>query len=308
MKALITGANGFVGKNLIPYLNQAGLFTIAASRISEYTVESFFDPVLIDELAINSIVHLAGKAHDIKGVSDPEEYYRINTDLTKKIFDAFLMSSAESFIFMSSVKAVADTADSPLDESAFVNPITPYGDSKRKAEEYLLSKKIPTGKRVFILRPCMIHGPGNKGNLNLLYKFVKHGIPYPLAKFDNQRSFLSVENLCFVITKIIQQRNITDGIYHMADNESLSTKELIRIIANEIGQKPKFWHLPVGFVKFVARVGNLFKLPLNSSSLDKLTENYIVDNKKIRLALKQELPVSAVEGLRKTIASFEHVN
>lgn len=308
MNVLITGASGFVGQNLIPYLGQQGLLTMEASRTSAYTLESFFDADQINENDIDGIVHLAGKAHDIKGVSDPSEYYQINTDLTRHLFDAFLRSSAQTFVFISSVKAVADAADMPLQETAAMNPVTAYGDSKRKAEAYLLSREIPDGKKIFILRPCMIHGPGNKGNLNLLYKFVKKGIPYPLARFDNKRSFLSVENLCFVIARIMQDSSIPSGVYNMADTGALSTKELIRIMAEEMQVSPKFWHLPEGLVRFLAKMGDLLRLPLNSSRLDKLTENFIVDNTKIKQALKQELPVPVTEGLRKTIASFEHAS
>src|SRR5690606_1547157 len=118
--------------------------------------------------------------------------------------EQFLKRDAEVFIYMSSVKAAADTVDGILTEEKQPNPKTPYGQSKRKAEEYLLNATLPEGKRVYILRPCMIHGPGNKGNLNLLYKFVQKGIPYPLAAFENRRSFLSIDNLNFVILQLLQ--------------------------------------------------------------------------------------------------------
>ena len=109
------------------------------------------------------------------------------------------------------------------------------------AEEYIQSQHLPEGKSYYILRPCMIHGTGNKGNLNLLYKFVKKGIPYPLAVFDNQRWFLSVENLCFIISEIIDRDNIPGGIYHIADDETLSTNEVVSILASSLNVKPRLW-------------------------------------------------------------------
>ena len=113
---------------------------------------------------------MAGKAHDLKNVNDQSEYYIANTEFTKQVFDQFLESDAKVFITLSSVKAVADKPETELTEDYIPNPITHYGKSKLLAERYILNKEIPHGKRVFILRPCMIHGPGNKGNLNLLYK------------------------------------------------------------------------------------------------------------------------------------------
>ena len=118
---------------------------------------------------------------------------------------------------MSSVKAVADEVVGVLDESVIPSPVTAYGKSKLAAEKYLLSQKPSKGKRVYILRPCMIHGPGNKGNLNLLYNFVKKGIPYPFGSFENKRSFVSIDNLCFVIKELIENKNITSGVYNISD-------------------------------------------------------------------------------------------
>ena len=100
---------------------------------------------------------------------------------------------------LSSVKAAADEINGELTEEIIPKPSTHYGKSKLLAEEYILSKVLPPGKRVYIIRPCMIHGPGNKGNLNLLYQLVRKNVPWPLASFDNKRSFCSIENLCFVI-------------------------------------------------------------------------------------------------------------
>src|SRR5690606_13373271 len=131
-----------------------------------------------------AIIHLAGKAHDTQNTSSPEEYFQVNTELTKQLFDKFLQSNARDFIYFSSVKAVADTVSGLLGEDVTPNPQTPYGQSKWQAEQYLNSQPLPEGKRLFILRPCMIHGPGNKGNLNLLYQVSSKGLPWPLAAFE----------------------------------------------------------------------------------------------------------------------------
>ena len=152
----------------------------------------------------------------------------------------------------------------------------------------------------------MIHGPGNKGNLNLLYGVVSKGIPWPLGRFDNKRSFTSVDNLCFVIRGLLE-KNIATGIYQMGDDEALSTNELIKVMCSAMGRKARIWYLPKSLMRTLAKVGTWTYLPLNSERLRKLTENYVVSNSKIKRALGiDKMPVSASDGLVKTIKSFEN--
>jgi nucleoside-diphosphate-sugar epimerase len=287
----ITGPKGFVGKYVIEYFKSNYQFTIFNKNES----------ILIQS---DIVVHLAGKAHDLKNFSNSDEYYIVNTDLTKKIFDEFLLSDAKVFITLSSVKAVADTLESELTEEYLPKPITHYGKSKLLAEEYILSKTIPQGKRFYILRPCMIHGPGNKGNLNLLYKIVSKGFPWPLGAFDNKRSFCSIDNLCFIINELIQNENIPSGIYNVADDEPIATNDLIKLIA--VSQKKKYhiWNVPKIIIKLLSKLGDFLSLPLNSERLNKLTETYLVSNSKIIKAINKPLPLSSKEGLMKTLNSF----
>ncbi len=308
MKLIISGSKGFVGKNLSGFLLQTGYVLNTISRVSEKDNEISWTHVTANNKIIRSadvFIHLAGKAHDLNDTIDAEEYFAVNTGLTKLLFDTFLESPSRDFIYFSSVKAVADTVDGVLNEDVAPNPQTPYGQSKQQAEEYLLAQPLPGGKRLFIIRPCMIHGPGNKGNLNLLFKFVQKRIPYPLAAFNNQRSFLSISNLNFVIEKIISEPAIPGGIYNLADDEPLSTNEVINIIAQTIGLKPKLWKLNPAFIKGIASIGDKLHLPLTTERLKKLTENYIVSNQKIKTVLHLDhLPVSSKEGLIITIKSF----
>ena len=185
------------------------------------------------------------------------------------------------------------------------NPITHYGKSKLLAEQYILSKEIPLDKRFFILRPCMIHGNGNKGNLNLLYKMVNKGFPWPLGNFENKRSFCSIDNLCFIINELIENDQIPSGIYNIADEDPVSTNELISMIARSQFKKPHIWKIPKSLIYTIAKVGDFFGLPLNTERLHKLTENYVVSNKKIRDAINKSMPFSAEDGLLKTINSFQ---
>jgi nucleoside-diphosphate-sugar epimerase len=309
-RLVITGESGFVGQNLTRYLRGryrlasiGRRFPTSSAHADDFSHWNDISTEFLDGAV--AIVHLAGKAHDVRGTSNTDEYFAINTELTSRLFDLFLQSTARDFFFVSSVKAIADEVADVLYETSEPAPQTPYGRSKLAAEQYILSSQLPPGKRIFILRPSMIHGPGNKGNLNLLYKFVKSGIPYPLAAFQNKRSFLSVENLCYAVTALLQQPEIAGGAYQLADDDALSTNEVIRLIATALHRKPRLWKFPPGLLAVAARAGDVLHLPLNSERLRKLTENYVVDNQKIKDALHiLRFPVSASEGLLKTIKSF----
>lgn len=324
MNILITGIHGFVGSNLVIALREYhtlyGLDITAPEK--EGVVKTFawkdIEPTSFPMQFLpkfDTIIHLAGKAHDTKNQSASQVYFDINTGLTQKIFDFFLESSAKKFIFFSSVKAAADSVvGDMLTEDVIPTPVGPYGESKIAAEEYILSKlrsehgelkvAMQRDKRVYILRPCMIHGPGNKGNLNLLYNVVKKGIPWPLGDFENKRSFTSIDNLCYVVEGLLT-KDVASGIYHMGDDEALSTNELIALMCEAMGKEPHIWKMNRKMMEGCAGLGTLLHLPLNTERLRKLTENYVVSNEKIKLALGiDRMPVRAADGIMKTIRSF----
>jgi nucleoside-diphosphate-sugar epimerase len=306
-KLLLTGSSGFVGSNLYDAFHQdfeiCGLDITKSGKIPDEKVFGWDNLNRFPE--VDAIVHLAGKAHDTSDTTEEKVYFDVNLGLTKKIFDHFLNSSATKFIFFSSVKAVADTVEGKaLTEELVPNPQTPYGKSKLAAEQYILSKAIPDDKSVFILRPCMIHGTGNKGNLNLLYKVVQKGIPWPLGAFDNRRSFASISNVGFVVRRLIEDP-IPSGIFNIADDQPLSTNELVGLIASSLNRKPKIWNFPKGLITSLTRTGDILRLPLNSERLKKLTESYVVSNQKIKSVLKiDKMPVSAKDGMMDTLRSF----
>jgi nucleoside-diphosphate-sugar epimerase len=312
MNILITGAFGFVGTNLSKAIKKELNFNLLAVdiiKIANENYDSFFEWDKLKEIHLNNkdvIIHLAGKAHDTKNATNEKVYFDINLGLTQEIFEFFLKSKAEKFIFFSSVKAVTDQVkDEILTEEVNPNPQTPYGKSKLAAEEFILSQKLPEGKKIYILRPCMIHGTGNKGNLNLLYKLVQKGIPWPLGNFENKRSFTSIDNISYIINRILVE-NIEDGIYQIADDEYISTNRLIQLIAESMGKTTRIWRINKTVIKGFTKIGDKLHLPLNNERLKKLTESYVVSNKKIKNALKiNSFPVNAEEGIKRTLRSFQ---
>lgn len=280
MKILITGSHGFVGTNLVETL-------LDEHDIIRWDVRS--NDSLPDYQAI---IHLAGLAHDVKNATNEEEYFKVNTELTIKMFDAFLQSKAKKFIFFSSIKAKDND--------------TPYARSKNTAEEYIQEKFRDDSlefrdKRVYILRPCMIHGKGVKGNLPLLFKFVKKEWPWPLAAFENERSYTSMANVSFVVNELLR-KDVTSGIYNLCDDEPVSTNALIRMMNACLGQKPMMVCIPKSLVRFMAKIGDVFHLPLNTERLEKLVGDYIIDNSKVKYALDiVHMPVKAEDGLKYAI-------
>lgn len=317
MKILITGIHGFVGGNLVAALKEKhtiyGLDIVSPLKNGVSFTFGWDDLNNGHIPDVDAIIHLAGKAHDTKNQAAAEVYFKVNTGLTQRIYDYFLKSSARKFIFFSTAKAAADKVDGVLTEDVVPAPVGPYGESKIKAEEYILgrmpedasaSSVSAPSKRVYILRPCMIHGPGNKGNLNLLYNVVSKGIPWPLGAFENRRTFTSIDNLSYVISGLLT-KDVPSGIYNMGDDEALSTNELIEVICDSLGKKTHIWKLPKGLMNGIAKVGGWLHLPLNPERLRKLTENYISSNAKIKAALGiEQMPVRAIAGLKKTLSSF----
>ena len=315
MKILITGVHGFVGSNLVKALSKEniiyGLDIISPLKDGiKFTFgwNNLDDGEIPD---VDAIIHLAGMAHDTKNQAAADVYFKVNRDLTIKIFDYFCAHpNIKKFVFFSTAKAAADRVEGILTEDVVPSPVGPYGESKIAAERYILDalesrKDEFTDRGVYIFRPCMIHGPGNKGNLNLLYNVVKKGIPWPLGAFENRRTFTSVENICFAVNGVIT-KDVPSGIYNMGDDETLSTNELIEEICKSLGKKAHILKLPKGLMNGVAKLGGLLHLPLDSERLRKLTENYISSNEKIKKALGIErMPVDAREGLKVTLESFK---
>jgi len=313
---LMTGSDGFVGTQLSRFLVDRGHVAWALDLPVQAAATAYARRFTWDALEsipwseVDVVIHLAGKAHDTRNISRSQDYFDINVGLTQKVMAALTREPEDrqrKFILFSSVKACADTVEQVLTEEVVPDPKTPYGQSKREAEASVLNsveRSGLSGIKTYLLRPCMIHGPGNKGNLNLLYQIVRKGIPWPLGAFENRRSFASIDNVCAVVSGLVEQ-DVDSGIYQIADDQPLSTNQLIGIMAESMGRRIRVLKIPQIWIRRLARMGDLFHLPLNGERLRKLTESYVVSNRKIKQALGWDrMPTTAEEGMRRTFRSF----
>lgn len=299
MKIILFGGSGFIGKNVMKKFPKNSIVPISL-RTDEWKNN------LPSEAEV--FINLIGKAHDHEGRASYADYYEANVELTKQIFSEFFKSKAQLLIHISSIAALEELESPyPLKEEDFNNPLSHYGKTKREAEVWLLNQHLPKEKKIIILRPPLVHGEGDKGNLGLLYKFISKGIPYPLGAFENSRSFLSMDNFIFFLKEIINNQDKLDsGIYHIADDEVLSTKKILDIIKRVENKKIIDLYIPPIVIKVLARIGDFSPFPLNTKRLKKMTSNLEVSNQKIKSVLEiKKLPISAEKGIEITIKSFK---
>lgn len=311
---LITGVNGFVGRNLRKRLRKLENVTISGCSRQKRDVADYQGEIdhlfTVDELfgeernrSFHTYLHLAGKVYNTGDRSSDKEFDEANYLLTKRIYHRFLEDpEAETFIFMSTIHVLTENPTVVLDEEFVPQPFTPYGKSKHKAEKYILTH-LQRGKKIYLLRPGMIHGPGSRGNLISLYNWIRLGLPYPFGAINNKRSFVSIDNLSFVIEQILTT-SVPSGLYHIADDEPTYTHDLVQLIAEATGKRARIWNVHPRLLQAIAKIGTLLRLPVNEHRYNKLTGDFVVSNQKIKEALGQPLPVRAEEGLKKTIRSF----
>ena len=330
MRIFVTGASGFIGAYLVRALLSGGHEVRASSR-SRVDLPGIFY-VAAPELGpkadwlealhgVDSVVHLAGRAHVLNERPDPkvdELYDRINTAGTMRLAQEAQNSGVRHFVFVSSIGAMAESSDEMLSGKTPCCPVTPYGKSKLEAEKALRGVAEVGGMAWTIIRPPLVYGLGNPGNMDRLLKLVKTGLPLPLASVRNRRSFIYVENLVDLIATCLGNPKAFGKTFLPSDGEDVSTPELIRAIAHasasveedrrgKIGDgsatrnpspatrhSPRLFPFPESILKAAGRLPGL-------GALRKLTSSLYVDSEPIRRELGWTPPFTMEEGLRRTL-------
>ncbi len=253
-KIFITGANGFVGKNLLKVLDRLGITSVAGSRnlYGDIVAQSSWKSLLNDS---DVVVHLAARVHVMEeSESDPLVAFRkLNVDATMNLARAAKESGVKRFIYISSVKVNGEvTLDVAFKASDLPNPIDPYGISKMEAESSLMKLHEPGKFEVVIIRPPLVYGPGVKANFEKLFWLVKKDLPIPFGRVKNKRSLVSVYNLCDLIIRCFDHPKASGETFLVSDDFDYSLKDLITLMAKTEGKFPHLLPVPVKLMSFAA--------------------------------------------------------
>ncbi|MEQ9623688.1 UDP-glucose 4-epimerase family protein [Coleofasciculus chthonoplastes] len=318
--ALVTGSTGFIASHLIPLLIQQGWKVRAAIRNptnklpSEVStanlgnIDGFtqWEPTLTD---MDTVIHLAARTHILHdNTPNPEaEFLKPNVQGTANLVKQSIAAGVKHFIFISSIGAMATLSDHPLTETSPCQPDTPYGRSKLQAEQALIKLASQSSMTWTILRPTLVYGSGNPGNMERLIKLINRGLPLPFGLVNNRRSLLYVGNLVDAIATCLTHPNAKNQTFLVSDGQDLSTPELIRKIAYHLERPCHLLPVPPSMLKLAGHLGDTIEqftkrpLPLNTSTIDRLLGSLVVDSSHIRNTLNWEPPYTIDEGLSKTL-------
>lgn len=321
-KILITGPTGFIASHLIPYLLNQGHQIRAALRNSSKLLPPEVTPIVVGEIDgktdwkealrdIDTVIHLAARAHILNDKSpNPEaEFFTVNTEGTANLVRQSITAGIKNFIFISSIGAMATLSNQPLTENSPCNPDTPYGRSKLQGEKTLIQLASPSNMTWTILRPTLVYGPGNPGNMERLIKLINRSLPLPFGSVKNRRSLIYVGNLIDAIATSLTHPNAKNQTFIVSDGQDLSTPELIQKIAKYLEKPCHLLPTPLSLLKLVGYLGNIGQLllhrslPLNSQTIDRLLGSLIVDPTHIKSRLNWQPPFTIDEGLFQTLRS-----
>lgn len=328
MKVLVTGGTGFVGGHLLPALERAGhSLTLPVRDASDEarlprSIRSSKPRIAVtgdidartdwrDALRdADAVIHLAARAHVLdESANDEEAFLEVNARGTSRLVEQAIHAGVRRFILMSSIGAVTASSNSLVTLHTPCRPETPYGRSKLAAERALIDQSRGTNMVWTILRPTLVYGPGNPGNMSRLVALVLRGLPLPLGAVANRRSFTFVENLVDATAMALTHRNAADAVFLLADGEDLSTAELIRKIAALTGSHTRLVSVPMPLLRRLARGAETFaeatgwSPPLDRETLRRLEASLYVDIEPLREKLGWTPRIGVEEGLRRMLAA-----
>jgi nucleoside-diphosphate-sugar epimerase len=307
----VTGASGFVGRELCRRLIAGGLRVraIVRSRALPSDLERVgVDVVRVVDLAAevppevcvgaDALVHLAARVHrpGEHGPSAEAAYRHENVDATAALARAAVAAGVRRFVLVSSIKAVGEASSGiPIPPTAVPQPRDPYGRSKLAAEHALSEISGRTGIEAVVVRPPLVYGPEVGANFRQLVAWVARGAPLPFGSVNNRRSLVSVWNLADVLTRTLEQPVAAGQTFHVADDRSVSTAELVRLVAKGLGR-------PVPLVRFPPRVLDISLRMLGRGAIaDRLLGSLEVDDSQTRRLLHWAPPVTVDDGIVRSV-------
>ena len=312
MKVLVTGSNGFVGNALVEVLHSKNKYSITPvvrsrgsyllSNFEVLEVQDFTQSgIWEDKLdGIEVIVHTAGRAHVLKEKSKLplEEYRKNNVSNTLILAEEAAKAGVKRFIFISSIKVNGEKTihGQKFKPDDIPKPADYYAISKLEAEKSLFDLSSKTNMEIVCIRPPLIYGSAVKGNLALLVKFIRRGIPLPLGSINsNKRSLVSLLNLTDLIEVCLEHPKAANEVFLVSDGEDLSTSELILQLSKALEKPAHLLRIPMPLLQF------LLSILRNERIADRLFSSLQVDITKT-IELLDWFPKFTVEqGLKSII-------
>ena len=313
---LVTGANGFVGRVLCRHLRPRGRVRALLRRPAEgpwdetVVADLSVDSPLEDAVdGVQSVFHLAGKAHDVDRRAGPAAYQELNVEGTGRLLAACGRAGVSGLVFLSTVKAMGEGGNTRMGESAPARPRSPYGCSKRRAEIQVLETDCVPHRSV--LRSTLVYGSGAKGNLARMIRSVERGFFPPIPQTHNRRSMVHVEDLVQALMLAARKPAANGRVFIVSDGRDYSTRDLYEWICYALCRRVPPWTVPERSLRMLARLGDGFgkvlgrPFPFDSASFEKLLGSACYDSTLIREALgyhatrslKDEIP-EMVESIR----------
>lgn len=311
MTALITGASGFIGGRLWTALGMGEGIRALSRKTGTAPDIAMGDLLEPDSLraacdGVESVFHCAGHAHAFAS-SDPDIHWRINCEGTRNLLKAAGEAGVRRFVFLSSVKAMAEPGDACADEDWPGEPDTPYGRAKRSAEEAVLEAGAKYGMHVVNLRLAMVYGRGGRGNLERMARGIRSGWFPPLPETGNRRSLAHVDDVVAAM-RLVEQAPAANGrIYIVADPRAYSGREIYDAIREALGKPPARWRVPATLLRFGGRLGDGVgkhvgqALPLNSEVTERLLGSACYSSARIERELGWRARIGLGEGVREML-------
>lgn len=298
MNILFTGANGFLGRNIIPRLcKNYQVYTLGLNNKSDFQCNIANEIPHLDCHSLELVFHAAGKAHSIpKTEIQIQEFYDVNFNGTKNLCKALENTCIPKvFIYISTVAVYGIENGEQISEDSPLNGTSPYAKSKILAENFLTAWCKKHHCKLIILRPSLIAGPHPPGNLRDMIFGIQTGRYFNINGGKARKSVFFVEDFTYIIENI---SCLSAGAYNVCDSQNPSFGELSEIIAMQLSKK-KPLSIPLILVKLIARVGDIIgpKSPINSFKLKKITNSLTFSNKKIKNALLWE-PSNVIQNFK----------
>jgi len=312
LRILVTGASGFVGRQLCHTLTAAGLRVRAALRNDAPLIEAH-ERVVIGDIGpdtewsgsfegVDTIVHLAARVHVMRDLAGDSyaEYRRINVLGSERLARSAVESGVRRIVYLSSIKVNGESSlpAHPFSEESPPRPNDPYAVSKWEAEQSLQRLGADEGLEVVIVRPPLVYGPGVRANFLTLLNLVARGVPLPLGAIENRRSLIYVNNLTDALYRCVVDARAANRTFLVSDGEDLSTPDMIQRLARALGAPTRLFAVPPAALQLLGR------LLRREATIDRLTQSLVVDITSIRTTLGWTPPFSVQTGFEQTAAWF----